>query len=191
MVDVDSTLLAALISAFVAFAIVVFNTNYLEPRRKKIEEQSYRRQLLRAWISDVKTILEALGEKQRRLEHLFIDDRPLDRLGLSHPELVELMTSLRSRILNLNRMVEIYDLVTAPQIERLLVPELESHQMETMLSPQERRDLEQSRRLKQSRDDWLNLVVDKKRETLRSDLESLKRALEKALAKESDSQSAK
>lgn len=68
MVSIDSTLLAALISALVSLVVVVFNTNYLEPRREKIENKTYRRQLLCAWISDVNANLRALGDKQRHLE---------------------------------------------------------------------------------------------------------------------------
>lgn len=96
------------------------------------------------------------------------------------------MTDLRSRILNLNRIVELYDTVTAPQIEHLLVPESFSPHLESTLTPDDRHELERSRRLKRWRDDWLNLVVDKKRETLLKDLEKIRTSLQNALAQEAD-----
>lgn len=182
---IDPTLLAALISAFVSLVVVIFNTNYLEPRRRETTEKAYREQLLRAWISDISVNVRILADKQRHLELLLLDDRPLDRLALRYPDLIESMTDARSRTVNLNRIVELYDTVTAPQIAYLLVPE-QFQALESTLTPEERRELERSRRLKKWRDDWLNLVVDKKREALLKDLEKLKISLEAALTNESD-----
>jgi hypothetical protein len=179
---IDPTLLAALISAFVSLVVVIFNTNYLEPRRRETAEKTYREQLLHAWISQITVNLRTLADEQRHLELLLLDDRPLDRLALRHPDLVESMSDVRSRIVNLNRIVELYDTVTAPQIVSLLVPEV-YEALESSMTPEARRELERSRRLKKWRDDWL-LVVDKKREALRKDVEQLKTSLEEALVKE-------
>jgi hypothetical protein len=76
--EFDPTLLAALISTFVSLIVVIFNTNYLEPRRRETAEKTYRMQLLRAWISDVNVYLQTLADKQRHLEVLLLDDRPLE-----------------------------------------------------------------------------------------------------------------
>lgn len=178
----NTALVAAAISAVVSLVVVILNTNYLEPRRKNNDERTLRTALLAAWVSNMSSNLEALGDEGRRLEQLVIDDRPLDRLALKHGALVDKMSKLRGQILDLNRVVAEYDIIMGPILRYLLMPD--PRKGEPYAGPQsESGELEVANRMKDWRDNWLHMV-DLKRKRLLPLVQDVKMELGKAVAEE-------
>jgi hypothetical protein len=169
----DTTLLAALLSALIAavvsFGVVFFKVYVLDSAQKREEQKILRKQLLVSWIASINSNLQVLKEKQRHLEKLTVDDRPLDRLALTYPQLVETMTGIRGKMLSLNREIEIYDFVAPLQLKYLVMPD--PRKGETYAPQQsESGEIETSMRMKDWSRDWLALI-DGKRARLSSGLE--------------------
>jgi len=182
MPAIDSNIVAALISAVVAFVIIVLNTFVLEPLRRKGEEKELRKQQLSTWISDMKSNLSSLQDQMRHLYKLDVDDRPLDRVALKHRDLVRNMTDVRRRILDVNELLDEYNTALGPQLPYLVMPD--ARKAEPYARQQgESGEIDQATRIKAWRDDMLQLV-DRTRAQLLPKVKDLIEALERALALE-------
>jgi hypothetical protein len=121
-------------------------------------------------ISDTKVDKKALGNHERRLYRLVYDDRPLDCMTLCFPDLAKTMTDVRCRIEVLNEMLQIYDVVLAPQLPYLLMPDprkAETYPRELGKSG----EIEISLRIKDWQKNWLGLT-DKRRDELSRKIEA-------------------
>jgi len=182
MSTVDSTLVAAVISALVAFVIVFLNTFVLEPNRRKRDETELREQQLSTWISDMKSNLNSLEDQQRQLRTLDIDDRPLDRVALKHSSLVRQMTDVRRRILDLNEMVQAYHVTMGPQLGYVVLPDPSKDEpYPTALL--ERGDLKKAQGIREWRDNMVK-SIDQARVNILPKVKTLIDGLEHALALE-------
>jgi hypothetical protein len=178
MMITDTALLSAFVSAAVALLIVILKEFVLEPRRKRTENKLLKKRLISAWISDMKSNVNSLRDRQHRLDKLVYDDRPLDRIALCRSDVAKTMTDTRSRIKDLNELVEVYNAVLAPQIRYLLMPDPRKAEP---YAPQlgETGEIDTSLQIKKWRDDWLDLI-DKRRNEILPQIEKLIDLLEHA-----------
>jgi hypothetical protein len=109
-----AALISALISAVVSFLVVWYKTYVLDPKQKREEERSLRKQLLATWIANMQSNQQILLDKHNQLEKLTIDERPLDRLAAKNGQLVESMTNMRRRILARDRRIELASIEGRP-----------------------------------------------------------------------------
>lgn len=183
----DTTILAALVSALisavVSFLVVWYKTYVLDPKQRQRAEETLRKQLIVTWIAYMKSNEQILLKRERHLEQLTVDERPLDRLALTDAQLVETMTEVRSRILALNREIQLYDVVLGPQLKYLLMPNMlrESVPVDQLQSGES----DSALRVQRWRDNYLT-TLDSKRIPLLSSIEQLLKSLEKALEREKD-----
>lgn len=126
---------------------------------------------LEAYINDLKEMTTDKLSKRRRWDKLVVDSRPLDRLEINHFELTNKMTAVRCQIMELNRLLDFYDLMAAINIETIVrTTPIEWHWNKTA-------DLNK----------WINdfgKLIDEKREKLLPSINELKKNLEEALHKE-------
>jgi hypothetical protein len=185
---VDTTLLAALmsalISAVVSFLVVWYKTYVLDPKQRREEERSLRKQLLVTWIAHMKTNQKILLNKADQLEKLTVDDRPLDHLALKNGQVVDTMTDVRRRILARNRKIELYDAVLGPQLKYLVMATPPAPSIPVQQLQAGETDIAMG--LKQWRDDYL-AQLDSERMPLLHSVEQLMESLKKALAQEESS----
>jgi len=172
--SIVGALVSALISAVVSFLIVWIKMYVLDPKQRASEQRVLREQLIMTWIAHMKNDKEILSTLERRLEKLTIDDRPLDRLAMGNYKLVERMMAVRSRILALNRRIELYDATMGPQLNYLVManPLRENVPMAQLNSGES----ETARRVQGWRDEYL-ASLDSQRKSLLAEIEQLLKLL--------------
>lgn len=165
MAIIDTTLLSALVSAVVALLIVILKEFVFEPRRRRGIDKAFKRLLISAWISDMKSNVDLLMIHERHLDKLTYDDRPLDRVAMHHPELSKAMTDARREIRDLNELVDLYNAALAPQLHYLLMPDPRKAEP---YAPQqgESGEIETSLRIKSWQKNWLDLIDDRRKKLL-------------------------
>jgi hypothetical protein len=169
LIEVWSVMIALFVG-FASIALSVVLPYYRDRRRsrdleerKSSEESALRVQLLAQWASEMDSNLKSLSDPVNVLGRLIVNDRPLDRIAIQHVDLVEKMTDLRRMIVDLNSDATRYDLVLAPQIAYLTIPEPTTEQG---LTPDDQRELQKSRQVKKWQHDMLELVATKRKEMI-------------------------
>ena len=166
----------AVISAAVSLAIVLFKEFWLDPHQQERTDKILRKRMLNVWVTSTNTNSAILKDQERAPEeHLVIDDRPLDILTSCHEGLVDELSSLRSRIIDYNRSLDIFDSAGIMYLSKL--------QRVTPLNPSKERD--EVGRLKW----WMSYTakkLEKRRTDLQTRLDAVKKSLNQAILKEND-----
>lgn len=166
---------AVAISAAVSLAIVLLKEFWFDPLRKERSDKVLRKRLLNVWVANLNDNLDMLGDEERALDGLTVDQRPLDILALPHEELVDELSNLRSRIFDYNRSLDIYHAAGVRYLSRL--------QRVTPLDPRDDRD--EIGGLKWWMGDSANRLRNRRMD-LQSRIHSAQESLKRAIAREND-----
>ena len=144
----------------------------------KAEQMRLGMEILRVWKSNLSSNAAALTDSQRRLEKLALDNRSLDTLTASYPQLVDSMTDLRAQLEELNREIDGYETFASSKSEYLGIPD---RLLSASLSPQERDEVKKSRELKSIAQSYLSMI-DLKRKRVLPLVEDLRDVIDKVLS---------
>jgi pyrimidine deaminase RibD-like protein len=135
--------------------------------------------ILSSWKANLISYSRVLTDSRRRFENLIIDESPLDVLAVNYSDLVSLMIDLKGRARELGVLLDTYERFAQSKMDDLQAPDRHST-LSAPLPAEEAKQLERSRRAKESARNQAALI-ELKRKQLLDLVEKLRGLVDKAL----------